>query len=299
MESLITYSNCPSCGSTSLQKVLTAKDHTVSQREFEIWECAQCTLRFTQHVPAEADIAPYYQSENYISHSDTDKGFVNRLYHRVRQHTLKTKRKLIESVAGEGGGHLLDVGAGTGAFLHHMQQNGWQVHGLEPDPAARERATKLYGLQLSPTGDLWQLPAGSMRVITLWHVLEHVHRLHAYMEQLRKLLKPGGVLFIAVPNYTSRDARRYGPYWAAWDVPRHLYHFSPKSMEQLIGTHKLQLNAIRPMWFDSFYVSMLSEQYKTGKESLVKGGFSGLLSNWAALQHRDRCSSLIYIITAV
>ena len=297
MESLITYTACPSCGATPIQKVLSAKDYTVSQRVFEIWECRQCTLRFTQQVPSAGDIAPYYQSENYISHSDTQRGLVNRLYHMVRRRTLKSKHQLIESATGKKSGSLLDVGAGTGAFLHQMQQNGWQVTGLEPDATARERASTLYNLQLLPSDQLWNIPPASLDAITLWHVLEHVHQLNEYMAQLKKLLKPGGYLFIAVPNYTSRDANFYGECWAAWDVPRHLYHFSPEAMKQLVKKHGLQLKAIRPMWYDSFYVSLLSEKCKTGRSRLLPGAFAGFMSNWNALWDRERCSSLIYVMS--
>jgi 2-polyprenyl-3-methyl-5-hydroxy-6-metoxy-1,4-benzoquinol methylase len=297
VKSIITHTICPVCGATTIKKVLTAKDHTVSQREFEIWECSNCTLRFTQNIPGEQEIAAFYQSENYISHSDTSKGIVNRLYHMVRKRTLKSKRKLIESCSNRNSGNLLDIGAGTGAFLHHMQEHQWQVTGLEPDPAARERALSLYALNLLSPDHLFHIGEKSMDVITMWHVLEHVHRLHEYMEQLKKILQPGGLLFIAVPNYTSRDAASYGASWAAWDVPRHLYHFSPSSMEQLVKKHGLQLQAVKPMWFDSFYVSLLSEKYKTGKSSLIKGGFAGLLSNLSAMSDRRRCSSLIYIIS--
>jgi 2-polyprenyl-3-methyl-5-hydroxy-6-metoxy-1,4-benzoquinol methylase len=300
MESPITYTSCPACGSLSIRHILTARDHTVSLRDFEIWECGQCSLRFTQHVPAAEDIGPYYRSENYISHTDTQKGLVNRLYHMVRRRTLKSKQHLIESTSAKKTGKLLDIGAGTGAFLHHMKQSGWEVTGLEPDPEARARALKQYELTILPTNDLWRLPPGSMDIITMWHVLEHVHRLHDYLEQLKKLLKPGGFIFIAVPNYTSGDAEKYGSYWAAYDVPRHLYHFSPKSMKQLVQKHGLKLEGIQPMWFDSFYVSMLSEKCRTGKPSLVKGGLAGLNSNLKAMGNRERCSSLIYILaTAV
>jgi 2-polyprenyl-3-methyl-5-hydroxy-6-metoxy-1,4-benzoquinol methylase len=288
--------SCPVCGAATIQKVLTARDHTVSQRDFEIWECSRCTLRFTQGVPSEEEIGAYYQSELYISHSDTSKGLVNRLYHTVRRRTLKSKQHLIGAVTGLKSGNLLDVGAGTGAFLHHMQQQGWTVTGVEPDAGTRERAAALHGLNLLSPERLFQLPEKTMDAITLWHVLEHVHRLHEYLEQLKKLLKPGGSLFIAVPNYTSRDAQHYGANWAAYDVPRHLYHFSPAAMRQLVTQHGLQIKTIKPMWFDSFYVSMLSEKYKTGKSMVIKGGFAGLLSNIKALNDTERCSSLIYVI---
>ncbi|WEK35175.1 MAG: class I SAM-dependent methyltransferase [Candidatus Pseudobacter hemicellulosilyticus] len=295
--SIVQYTVCPACQSNSIQPVLTVKDYTVSQENFEIWECDQCTLRFTQAVPDEGAIGRYYQAEDYISHTNTNKGLVNRLYHTVRSITLKNKRKLIKQVSGRNTGQLLDVGAGAGAFAAFMQRSGWQVIGLEPDPDTRQRAREQYGLNLHETSELFRLPEGHFDVITLWHVLEHVHSLHEYLRQLKLLLKPGGTLLIAVPNYTSGDATHYGAFWAAYDVPRHLYHFSPLSMRRLLQGHGLQLKGIRPMWFDSFYVSMMSEKYKTGNSSLLKGAWQGLVSNNQAMTDKERCSSLIYVVS--
>ncbi len=296
MDALINYTHCPACGAHAIQKVLTAKDHTVSGSVFGIWECGHCSLRFTQAVPDEASIGQYYQSEAYISHTNTSKGLINKLYHFVRGITLKRKRKLVQSVTGRNTGQLLDLGAGTGVFAAFMQQSGWQVMGLEPDPAARQKAQALNNVSLHDAAQLFRLPVSHFDVITMWHVLEHVHRLHEYLEQVKLLLKPGGVLLIAVPNYTSYDAGHYGEYWAAYDVPRHLYHFSPASMRALLNSHGLQLKGTRPMWFDSFYVSLMSEQYKTGRPGYLKGFFTGLRSNRKAMQQKERCSSLIYII---
>jgi 2-polyprenyl-3-methyl-5-hydroxy-6-metoxy-1,4-benzoquinol methylase len=276
---------------------LTVKDHTVSQELFEVWHCDACTLRFTQDVPAEQAIGKYYQSENYISHTNTNKGLINRLYHMVRNYTLGSKKKMVQSFTGRGTGNLLDVGAGMGAFAGFMRENGWQVTGLEPDAETRKRAQELNRITLQDTGDLFQLPAGNYDAITMWHVLEHVHRLHACLDQLKQLLKPEGVLMIAVPNYTAHDASFYGAHWAAYDVPRHLYHFSPAAMRVLLKQHGLQLKAIKPMWFDSFYVSLLSEKYKTGNASIVKGFLRGFISNLKALSNKEKCSSLIYMIT--
>lgn len=297
MESVITYTACPACNAPTIAPVLKTKDYTVSQQAFEIWECSACTLRFTQSVPDEQHIGPYYRSENYISHTNTGKGLVNKLYHMVRRHTLRSKCRLIERSGNWHSRTLLDVGAGTGAFVHYMRQHAWQVTGLEPDEAARKVALETFRINLLPPDHLWALPADSIDVITLWHVLEHVHRLHDYMRQLKTLLKPGGLLFIAVPNYTSADAAIYGEHWAAYDVPRHLYHFSPKAMQQLVRQHGMRIQNMQPMWFDSFYVSMLSNKYKTGKTGMLQSIWNGLRSNQAAMRHRDRCSSLIYIIT--
>jgi len=294
---MIIYSACPCCKSENIAKALSAKDHTVSNEVFEIWHCKACTARFTQNVPAKNEIEKYYKSEDYISHSDTKKGLVNSLYHAVRKRTLHGKRKLIEKYTKLSSGKILDIGSGTGAFLHTMDKSNWEVTGLEPDDTARENAKNLHGLSLQSPEELFSLQAQTFDAITLWHVLEHVHELHEYMDQFKKLLKPGGCLFIAVPNYTCYDEKVYKEFWAAYDVPRHLYHFSPASVTQLLLQHGLQLKAIKSMWYDSFYVSMLSEKYKTGKNNFLKAAWSGYVSNWKTLFNKERCSSIIYIIT--
>lgn len=296
MSQTILYTQCPGCNHSNIQPVLEAKDYTVSHETFAIWECANCTLRFTQNVPEAAAIGRYYQSDAYVSHSDTRKGLVNRLYHIVRNITLKGKLKMITGVSGKKTGSLLDVGAGTGAFAAVMQQNGWQVTGLEPDETARKNAAQNHGLNLQTLEALYNLPAGSYDVITMWHVLEHVHELHGYLNRFQTILRPGGTLVVAVPNYTSADAQRYGASWAAYDVPRHLYHFSPASMRALVAQHGFQVVEHKPMWFDSFYVSMLSEQYLNGKGNLVKAFINGWRSNTKAASSPEKSSSVIYII---
>jgi SAM-dependent methyltransferase len=290
------YAHCPVCQSPSIGYKLSVVDHTVSGQSFEIWECADCSARFTQQVPDVSSIGRYYQSDNYISHSDTSKGFVNSLYHLARKITLRQKRRLLQNFTGLTTGALLDIGAGTGAFASFMERAGWKVTALEPDETARKMARDTHSITLLPSDKLFHLPPGSFDAITMWHVLEHVHSLHEYMKQLKTLLKPGGRLFIAVPNYTSYDAQMYKADWAAYDVPRHLYHFSPRSMRKLLENHNLALVSVRPMWFDSFYVSLLSEKYKTGKGNLVKGAWAGFVSNFKTLFQKERCSSLIYVI---
>lgn len=292
---MITYDACPNCGDKNIAFILTAKDHTVSGEEFEIWECKACTQRFTQNIPEADKIGKYYQSQNYISHSDTSKGFINNLYHRVRKRTLVQKRKLIQKTTGKKTGNILDVGAGTGAFLNIMQQAGWAGTGIEPDETARQKAAELYQLDLKNAENLYLLPPQSFDAITLWHVLEHVHELHRYIEQLKNLLSADGKLLIAVPNYTSGDEKIYHESWAAYDVPRHLYHFSPLSMKKLLASHGLTIKAMKPMWYDSVYVSMLSEQYKTGDSHPLRAFLNGMASNLEAVSDNTKCSSLIYI----
>lgn len=294
---MIHYSNCPVCNSPNINLILKTKDYTVSQQEFFIWHCNDCTFRFTQDVPAQDAISPYYVSENYISHSDTKKGLINKLYHAVRTTTLNAKRKMLIKETGLPKGKVLDIGCGTGAFLHNMQQAGWDITGLEPDLTARKKAGELYGLQPQEPGKLFDLQAGSYNAITMWHVLEHVHELHAYIRQLAALIKTDGKIFIAVPNYLSADAVMYKEHWAAWDTPRHLYHFSSRSMEKLMGIYNLKLVAVKPMWFDSFYVSMLSEKYKNGKGNMLKAFWNGFVSNVKAMGNKRKCSSIIYVIS--
>ena len=296
MSNLIHYTHCPVCGSTAIKNVLSAKDHTVSGEMFSIAECNDCSLRFTQDVPDAASIAPYYKSEDYISHTNTSKGLINRLYQSVRKRTLAKKRRLLQRVTGMGKGHLLDVGSGTGAFVSEMTLHGWYTTGLEPDEGARQVAKQLYNVKLEDADQFYQLAPESFDAITLWHVLEHVHELSAYVQQLKSLLKEKGRLFIAVPNYTSKDAAIYKECWAAYDVPRHLYHFSPRSMQVLMEKHGLKLLACKPMWYDSFYISMLSSKYKNGKTNMVASFLNGLRSNIKAMGDVKRCSSVIYII---
>ncbi|MFT3936219.1 MAG: class I SAM-dependent methyltransferase [Chitinophagaceae bacterium] len=292
----IHHTHCPVCSSSSISRQLSAKDYTVSQQQFEIWQCASCSLQFTQDGPDAAAAGNFYQSDNYISHTDTNKGFINKLYHFVRKRTLKKKLQLIESATGVKKGSLLDIGAGTGAFVHTAVDAGWTVAGLEPDEATRQRAASLYNVELKDTATLFRLQTVQFDAVTMWHVLEHVHELHAYIEQIKLLLKENGRALIAVPNYTSYDARVYEQYWAAYDVPRHLYHFSPAAINVLLKQHGLRLLTIKPMWFDSFYIAMLSEQYKNGKSNLLKAVWNGLVSNYKAMLNKERCSSVIYII---
>ena len=290
----IHYSACPFCGSGEIIARLNAKDYTVSGEVFEIWECSDCTGRFTQDIPLISDIRKYYQATSYISHTNTREGVVNKLYHRVRKITLNTKKDLVQKVTSLKTGRLLDIGAGTGLFVKKMHNSGWQVTGLEPDEGARYIAAKA-GMQLNNSNILFDLPPQSFDAITMWHVLEHVHELHRYLDQCNQLLTANGKFIVAVPNYTSHDASHYGSYWAAYDVPRHLYHFSPKAMQLLLERHRFKIENIAPQWFDSFYVSMLSEQYKTGQTKLLKGGWKGLTSNVHALKEKRKCSSLVYV----
>jgi len=293
----INYTLCPVCGSAGISRVFKVKDNTASQEYFEIYHCSNCQVRFTQNAPSEGSIGEYYKSENYISHSDTSKGIINRLYQTVRNISLNQKRKLIEKTTGLQKGNLLDVGSGTGYFAASMKKTGWQVTGLEPDEGARKVAADIHSLKLLPVTELFNLPPNSFDAITLWHVLEHVHDVKKYVSAFKKLLNDNGKIFIAVPNYTSYDAKSYGSNWAAYDVPRHLYHFTPQTMQWLMKHQGLKMVDMKPMWFDSFYVSLLSSKYKNGSPNWFGAFWTGLISNLQAMSDAKKCSSVIYIIS--
>jgi len=292
-ETLLT---CPVCNSNQTFFSLKIKDHSVSGEFFDVFECPQCSLRFTKDAPSDDKIGRYYQSENYISHSNTRKGLVNSLYHMVRNRTLATKLHLLQEKTGLQQGHHLDIGAGTGAFVQYMNKRDWESTGIEPDPTAREMAKTNHQTILLPAESFEQFFPESFDAISLWHVLEHVHNLYPYLNQIKKILKPHGLAFIAVPNYTSYDGMKYGSNWAAYDVPRHLYHFSPDSVKWMLKTAGLILADEIPMWWDSFYISLLSEKYKNGRGSLLNGFISGSVSNMKAFSDREKCSSLIYVV---
>lgn len=293
---MIHYTHCPLCGDEKFAHQFDIKDYSVSQESFPVCSCTKCGLLFTQDIPSETEISSYYQAEQYISHSDTSKGIVNQLYHLVRKRTLKGKQKLIEKITGKKNGGLLDIGSGTGSFLSTMRAAGWLVTGIEPDEIARKNSLTLHQVEAIAPDRIQGLPDHSYDVITMWHVLEHVHSLDEQLKQLYRLVKDDGKIFIAVPNPTSGDAVHYQNSWAAWDVPRHLYHFSPATMQFLAEKYQFKIISKKPMWFDSFYVSLLSEKYKSGKSNFIKALLAGLSSNWRAIGNTDRCSSVIYIL---
>ena len=290
---LIDYKSCPVCSGTEFGKHLTVKDHSISGETFNISVCKNCEFKFTNPIPSEETIGKYYQSDDYISHSDTNKGIINKLYHLVRKQSLKSKINLINKSTNQQKGTILDIGCGTGYFLQACKENGWKIEGMEPDSTARTLAEKNTGQTIHK--DLLSInEEGKYDLITLWHVLEHVHKLNESIQHIHKLLKPNGVLIIAVPNCLSYDSITYNDYWAAYDVPRHLYHFTQSDMDKLLNKHKFSRTETKPMIFDSFYVSMLSDKYKYGKTNYFRAFLTGLKSNLKASK-TNNYSSLIYI----
>lgn len=272
-----------------LTPLLNCIDYTVSMESYEVMYNKEYDLLITSPVPN--DLSKYYKSESYISHTDSTKSLVDKLYQVVKKYTLKKKLKLINSFKTETK-TILDIGAGTGDFLKICKENNWEVTGIEPSEKARKFAEEK---NINLYNDISKIENKKFDVITLWHVLEHIPNLFEYIQNLKKLLKENGTLIIAVPNFKSYDAKYYKEFWAAYDVPRHLYHFSQNSIDKIFNNINMKVVKKLPMKFDSFYVSLLSEKYKTGKSNLFKAFYIGLLSNLKAKKSTEY-SSLIYII---
>ena len=287
---------CPACGGSEWKNWGQTKDYSISGEWFELKECTSCRIKATHPQPAADQLSRYYASTDYISHSDTDKGLTNKLYHKAREYMMRKKYEWVTGASNKKTGRLLDIGAGTGHFAKYMQDREWEVIGLEPDENARKVAAEKLKLHLFSLDTIAKLKPEHYDVITLWHVLEHVPDLSATMAQIKTLLMQDGVLFIAVPNHTSRDAGQYGTKWAAYDVPRHLWHFSPLSIEKLLSRHGFKLAQKITMPLDAFYVSMLSEKYKGnnffGPASALLSGIRTLLSGNKDV---NKASSIIYV----
>ena len=273
----------------NLTTLFNCKDNTVSGEYFEVMAHEEYEMLVTSPVPK--NLENYYKSETYISHTDSKKTFFDKIYQAVKNHTLKQKLLLLNSFK-SGSKSVLDFGAGTGDFLKICKNNNWQVLGIEPSAEARENAVKK-GVHLKE--NLLDITNQKFDVITLWHVLEHVENLKSTIKVLKSLLQPEGRIVVAVPNYKSYDAAFYKEYWAAYDVPRHLWHFSQKAIHKLFLEAEMIVEETLPMKFDSYYVSLLSEKYKTGKSNPVKAFYRGFLSNRSA-KSTTEYSSLIYVI---
>ena len=273
------------------QHYLDVKDHSLSKEEFRLLRDGSIDLVFTYPQPSEDKLGSYYESEDYISHTDGKRSLFEKAYHFIKGIALKKKVSLINELQ-PNKGILLDIGAGTGDFLSISKQNGWQAIGIEPSDKARNIALSKNVPFIEDTN---QLEDHTIDVVTMWHVLEHVPDVAAQIKELKRLLKPTGTIVIAIPNFNSFDARHYQEFWAAYDVPRHLWHFSRLSIKKLFEREKLQLVETRPMLFDAFYVALLSEKYKTGNMNFISAFLIGLKSNWKGRRSHEY-SSHIYII---
>ncbi|HKJ06702.1 MAG TPA: class I SAM-dependent methyltransferase [Flavobacteriaceae bacterium] len=278
---------------TQKNTYLHLKDYAVTEEDFTLVYNSEFDMLETYPKLSELEMQKYYESDNYISHTDSNSGIVDKAYQVVKKITLHNKLKLINSLK-TSEKEILDIGCGTGDFLLKCKNNNWSIYGVEPNAKAKQisisklKNTSLFFENIEEINNI------KFDVITMWHVLEHVPNLENYITTIKKLLKPNGVLIVAVPNYKSYDAQHYKNFWAAFDVPRHRWHFSKKSIQKLFVPN-FKLVKIKPMWFDSFYISLLSEKYKTGSQNFIKAFFVGLWSNLNGIFTKEH-SSHIYVL---
>ena len=283
---------CPWCQSEKAHTHLSLKDYFLTQEPFEIMVCEDCGLLYTTPKPSDEKLGDYYKSDEYYSHQENKKGFIPRVYETVK--SVNLKHKIAIATQGKEPGRLLDIGCGVGDFLHFAEQNGWQCTGAEPSEDAASIAKKRIKAEIMLPKDLEKLPDESFDVITMWHVLEHVSDLQWQVNQLNRLLKKGGRLVVALPNFNSYDAQFYQDKWAAYDVPRHLNHFCQDSITKIFNINGLIQNQTRKLVWDSFYISFLSEKYRQKSLPLLRGCFRGFISNIKARKSGE-WSSLVYV----
>lgn len=293
---MVHHEVCPLCSSDSISLLFRCTDHFITKEIFGVYKCSACNFEFTQDCPEETEIGRYYESDDYISHSDTSKGFSNKIYRLARNFMLNRKKAIIKDVTGLKKGSLLDIGSGTGYFAGTMKQEGWQVRGIEINEKARNFSISNFGIEVAGPEKLSILEANSFDCITLWHVLEHFHDPFKYSSDILRLLKPGGICVIALPNCSSYDAKNYGRYWAAYDVPRHLWHFNPSTFRLFSEKAGFILENLRSLPLDVFYISLLSEKYKGSGLSFIRGIAKAKLFAFLSVFKKEKTSSIIYIL---
>jgi SAM-dependent methyltransferase len=293
---MVHHDRCPLCASDMISFHFSCIDHFISKESFEIFRCASCGFLFTQDSPGADEIYRYYQSEDYISHSDTSSGIINKVYHLARELMLKRKRRIIEKITGLKNGSLLDVGSGTGHFASLMKKSGWRIKGIEISEKARDFSKSVFGVDIISPKGISDLKPESFDCVTLWHVLEHFHEPEKYISDIYYMLKPGGTCVIALPNCSSYDAKYYRQMWAAFDVPRHLWHFDPVTFADFAARTGLKLDRMMVLPLDVFYISSMSEKYKGSPLPFIKGLAIATWFSFLAMFNRSKSSSVIYIL---
>ena len=289
---MLEIKECPICNSKSTNLYMRSRDFSVTKEEFDIVKCVNCGFHYTNPRPENNKLGKYYISDHYISHNNANNTLFEKTYQLIRKIAIIGKYNLISEMVKRGS--ILDIGCGTGDFLNKCKNKKWDTKGIEPNDLARKKAVEIHDLNVEKSTDLKQL-SGVFDVITMWHVLEHVTELNATISEFKRLLSEGGKIIIAVPNLNSFDAGYYKRFWAGYDLPIHLYHFTKNSITKIFKKHGFNLVKTKGMKFDSFYVSMLSEEHKTGKKNFFKSFFIGLISNLYGSFTKRGFSSTIYV----
>lgn len=288
---------CPACGGTDHVDLYNAKDHLVSGKEFLIRKCNACDMGWTVDPPAESDAGAYYVSEEYISHTDRKQSISDYLYHIARSFMLGRKKRLVTSVTGKSTGVLVDIGSGTGYFASYMKEKGWEVTAIEISDTARKYSESRFGLKAIPPEEIRNLPSGSADCLTFWHVLEHLYDPLGWMTEAGRILSDNGKCIIALPNFSSTDSEWFGQRWAALDVPRHLWHFTPEALRHFAARNGFACEQVAPLPLDLLYISILSYRNQGRSLALVRGLLTGAFLACGSLLRTEKSSSLVYMLT--
>lgn len=288
--------SCPLCSSEKISIHLNSRDYFLTGEPFALFKCSSCGFVFTQDYPEEHETGKYYESEEYLSHNDNPNGFSDRIYRLVRSIMLRRKLRMVQKITGLKKGTILDFGSGSGHFAHTMKKAGWQVKGIEINANARNSSASKHGIEILDPKQISALKNASFDCVTLWHVLEHFHEPFEYFGEIMRLLKPGGICITALPNCSSYDARHYREFWAAYDVPRHLWHFTPSTFAIFSGKTGFQTVKLMNLPADVFYISYVSEKYKEVNNPFLKGIIRAKFYAIGAFFNKEKSSSLIYIL---
>ncbi len=288
---------CLACGSADSAGLFNAKDHMVSKSEYLIRRCNACGMGWTANPPAEPESGAYYVSEDYISHTDRKQSLPDKLYHLARSFMLRRKQRMVTLATGKNNGNLVDIGSGTGYFAAFMKKKGWQVTAIEISETARKYSENQFGLKAISPEEINHLPSGSADCITFWHVLEHLYDPAEWFNNVARVLKDDGKCILALPNFSSSDALWFGKWWAALDVPRHLWHFTPEALRLFAGRNGFTCERIASLPLDLFYISILSYRNKGIPMPLLRGVMTGMFLGIRSGFRKQRSSSLVYILS--
>lgn len=258
-------------------------DHFLTKEKFKIQKTPVPGLLQTIPTPTKEDIIKYYKSERYISHNSRKAGVFFFFYRFLRSINFYAKYRFLSST--QNNRNVLDFGSGEGYFLNKLKKRGIKSCGV--DSSASPSLTAVYKSIFAE-----ELNSQKFSHITAWHSIEHVHELEKTISRMYDLLDEKGTIIVGVPNYLSFDARYYKRFWAAYDVPRHLWHFDKKSLKEVFENKGFKLVKSSPLILDAYYVSFLSESYQKSTLKLLKSIFVGTISNTLAFFNKEYSSNI-------
>ena len=286
---------CIECQSNVNEEAIRLHDHLVSKKLFVIDHCKNCGFRYIKNPPDESEAYKFYETDEYVEHSDSADGFINTIYHQARKWMMRFKHNLINKHGKKQ--RILDFGTGTGYFLNYMKSRGFDVTGIEISEKARKFGKEQFGLNIYPPSEIFEesFPK-EFSYISFWHVLEHVYEPQKVIGRLRDLLTDDGVMVVALPNYKCLEASVYKEYWNGYDVPRHIWHWDESSFRKFAENCGFKVTKTKILPLDPFYNCLISESYRKKKWAHILIPFIGgasLVQGW--MSHK-RASSIVYFL---